>query len=142
MIILPLSFRILLDSKITLPLLKIERVVLRVTLSDGTPLDTFIWLREEYDNELEPYLGYAEDITEKRKRGNIGFMFVPPLYLYEVCPNFNLNGYIKIRTLFGAFIKEIKGLKFRVDKQKWIEASNAIKERRKVKNDKRGKEDE
>ena len=76
----PLNFRILLDSKVTLPLLKIERVVLRVTMSDGTPLDTFIWLREEYkDKDLEMYLGYAEDITEKRRQGNIGFMLVPPL---------------------------------------------------------------
>ena len=139
----PLSFRIVLDSKVPLPLLKIERVVLRVTMSDGTPLDTFIWLREEYkDKDLETCLGYAEDITEKKKQGNIGFLFVPPLYLYEVGPNFYLTGYIKIRTPFGMFLKEIKHLKFKVDKQKWIEASNAIKERRKKWDEKRGREDE
>jgi hypothetical protein len=139
----PLSFRILLDSKVSLPLLKIERVVLRVSLSDGTPLDTFIWLRAEYkDKDLETYLGYAEDITEKRKQGNIGFLFVPPLYLYEIGSDFYLNGYIKVGTPFGAFIKEINGLKFKVDKQKWIEVSNAMKERRKVKDEKRRKENE
>ncbi|MCW3133744.1 MAG: hypothetical protein N2V78_05400 [Methanophagales archaeon] len=39
-------------------------------MNDGTSLDTFIWLREEYkDKDLETYLGYAEDITEKRSKG-------------------------------------------------------------------------
>lgn len=119
----PLNFRILLDSKASVKL-EIERVVLRV-LMDGIPLHKFIWLREEEETNKDA-LGYAEDIPEKGW-GNIGFRYTPPISSYYVDSRFYLVGYIKIKSPYGTFLKEIDET-FDIDKQKRLEAVKKIKE--------------
>ncbi|RLG31927.1 hypothetical protein DRN98_06020 [Methanosarcinales archaeon] len=99
----PLNFRIVLDSKASVKL-EIERVVLLVSM-DEIPLHKFTWLREEREIKMDA-LGHADDIPEKGK-GAIGFRYTLPIYVYHVASRFYLTGYIKIKSPYGTFLKEI-----------------------------------